>query len=98
MEERARRREARRVPAWQRLSTPVHCSEEVAMPAPRVMAHAPVDKELARLTATPLSPEIESTLLPARFHQPKFTLYDGKNGSVHARESLPTSNGWPPAQ
>ncbi|XP_028061818.1 uncharacterized protein LOC114265249 [Camellia sinensis] len=42
------------------------------------MALAPVDKELARLTATPLSPEIESTPLLSRFHQPKFTLYDDK--------------------
>lgn len=66
------------MPVWQRLSAPVHCSEEVAMPAPKVMAHTPVDKELTRLTATPLSPEIKSTLLPAGFHQPKFTLYDGK--------------------
>ena len=66
------------MPALQRLRTQVHCSEEVAMPAPRVMAHAPVDKELARLTTTSLSPEIESTLLPAGFHQPKFTLYAGK--------------------
>ncbi|XP_028122195.1 uncharacterized protein LOC114319392 [Camellia sinensis] len=37
-----------------------------------------MDRELARLTATPLSPEIESTALPAGFHQPKFTRYDGK--------------------
>ncbi|XP_028103699.1 uncharacterized protein LOC114302818 [Camellia sinensis] len=43
-----------------------------------MVAPTPVDKELARLTATLLSPEIESTPLPARFHQPKFTLYDGK--------------------
>ncbi|XP_028077607.1 uncharacterized protein LOC114279552 [Camellia sinensis] len=48
------------------------------MPTPRVVAPTLVDKELARLTATPLSPEIESTPLPARFHQPKFTLYDGR--------------------
>lgn len=48
------------------------------MTAPRVAASTLVDKELARLTATPLSPEIESTPLPVGFHQPKFTLYDGK--------------------
>ena len=69
------------MPTLQRLSAPVRCSEEVAMPAPKVMAPALVDKELARLTATPLSPEIESTPLPAGFHQPKFTLYDGKTDS-----------------
>ncbi|KAF5932295.1 hypothetical protein HYC85_028466 [Camellia sinensis] len=35
LEERARCREARRVPALQRLSVPVRYSEEVAMPAPQ---------------------------------------------------------------
>ncbi|XP_028122002.1 uncharacterized protein LOC114319191 [Camellia sinensis] len=51
------------------------------MPAPKVITPALVDKELARLTATSLSPEIESTPLPAGFHQPKFTLYDGKTNT-----------------
>ncbi|XP_028065542.1 uncharacterized protein LOC114268559 [Camellia sinensis] len=37
-----------------------------------------MDRELARFTTTPLSPEIESMPLPVGFHQPKFTLYDGK--------------------
>ncbi|XP_028054146.1 uncharacterized protein LOC114258391 [Camellia sinensis] len=37
-----------------------------------------MDRELARFTATPLSPEIESMTLPAGFHQPKFTLYNDK--------------------
>ncbi|CAL5410301.1 unnamed protein product [Camellia sinensis] len=70
--------ETQRLTALQRLSTQLHCSEEVAMPAPRVVDPALMDKELARLTATPLSPEIKGTPLPAGFHQPKFTLYDGK--------------------
>ncbi|XP_028102510.1 uncharacterized protein LOC114301741 [Camellia sinensis] len=43
-----------------------------------MVAPAPIDRELARLTATPLSLEIESTPLPTRFHQPKFTLYNSK--------------------
>ncbi|XP_028115621.1 uncharacterized protein LOC114313434 [Camellia sinensis] len=42
------------------------------------MAPAPMDRELARFTATLLSPKIESMPLPVGFHQPKFTLYDGK--------------------
>ncbi|XP_028054705.1 uncharacterized protein LOC114258897 [Camellia sinensis] len=78
LEKRACRRETQRLPALQRLSPQIRCSKEVAMPAPRMMAPAPMNKKLARLTATPLSPEIESTLLLAGFHQPKFTLYDGK--------------------
>ncbi|XP_028088938.1 uncharacterized protein LOC114289410 [Camellia sinensis] len=48
------------------------------MPAPRMIAPAPIDRELAKLTVTSLSPEIESIPLPAGFHQLKFTLYDGK--------------------
>ncbi|XP_028107499.1 uncharacterized protein LOC114306462 [Camellia sinensis] len=50
----------------------------MAMWPPRVVTPAPMNKELARLTAIPLSLEIESTPLPTEFHQPKFTLYDGK--------------------
>ncbi|XP_028096197.1 uncharacterized protein LOC114296104 [Camellia sinensis] len=37
-----------------------------------------MDRDLARLSATPFFLEIETTPLPAGFHQPKFTLYDGK--------------------
>ncbi|XP_028088933.1 uncharacterized protein LOC114289403 [Camellia sinensis] len=48
------------------------------MPAPRIVAPAPVDKKLERLIATLLSLEIGSTPLPAGFNQPKFMLYDGK--------------------
>ncbi|XP_028068603.1 uncharacterized protein LOC114271192 [Camellia sinensis] len=59
----------------------------MAMLAPKTIAPALVDKELARLTATPLSPEVESTPLPAGFHQLKFTLYDGKmDPYMHAVE------------
>ncbi|KAF5933204.1 hypothetical protein HYC85_029375 [Camellia sinensis] len=48
------------------------------MPPPRLVALLLVDSDLARLSATPFSVEIETTPLPAGFHQPKFTLYDGK--------------------
>lgn len=75
---RARRREAQRVPAFQRLSYGVHASEEVGVRPPRLAAPLLLDTDLARLSATPLSMEIETTPLPAGFHQPKFTLYDGK--------------------
>ncbi|CAL5381972.1 unnamed protein product [Camellia sinensis] len=78
LEERARRLEAQRIPAFQRLSYGAHASEEVGMPPPRLAAPLLVDSDLARLSATPFSVEIETTLLPAGFHQPKFTLYDGK--------------------
>ncbi|XP_028115620.1 uncharacterized protein LOC114313433 [Camellia sinensis] len=78
LEERARCRETQRLPAMQRLSPQTRCSEEVAMLVPRIMAPAPMGRELARFTATPLSPEIESMPLPTGFHQPKFTVYDGK--------------------
>ncbi|XP_028071428.1 uncharacterized protein LOC114273807 [Camellia sinensis] len=53
-------------------------NEKAAMPQPRLAAHAPPDRELARLSTTPFSVEIENTPLPPGFHQPKFTLYDGK--------------------
>ncbi|KAF5933474.1 hypothetical protein HYC85_029645 [Camellia sinensis] len=78
LKERARRREAQRVPAFQRLSYRVHASEEVGMPPPRLAAPLLVDTDLARLSATPFSLEIETTPLSAGFHQLKFTLYDGK--------------------
>ncbi|XP_028096793.1 uncharacterized protein LOC114296669 [Camellia sinensis] len=48
------------------------------MPQPCLAAHAPPDRELARLSATLFSAEIKNTLLPPEFRQPKFTLYDGK--------------------
>ncbi|XP_028062410.1 uncharacterized protein LOC114265775 [Camellia sinensis] len=48
------------------------------MPPPRPAIQVPLDKDLARLSATHLSLEIEATPLPVGFHQPKFTLYDGK--------------------
>ncbi|XP_028101961.1 uncharacterized protein LOC114301233 [Camellia sinensis] len=86
LEERAHRKETQRLSVLQRLSSQIRCSEEVAIPAPKMAVLALVDKKLARLTATPLSPEIESTPLPARFHQPKFTLYDGRTDPyVHLR-------------
>ncbi|CAL5354547.1 unnamed protein product [Camellia sinensis] len=86
LEARARRKETQRLTALQRLSSQIRSSEEVAMSAPRVVAPALVDKDLARLTAAPLSPEIENTPLSARFHQPKFTLYDGETDPyMHAR-------------
>ncbi|CAL5394255.1 unnamed protein product [Camellia sinensis] len=78
LKERARRREAQRIPAFQRLPYRVYASEEVGMPPPRLAAPLLVDTDLARLSATPFSLEIETTPLPAGFHQPKFTLYDGK--------------------
>ncbi|CAL5435666.1 unnamed protein product [Camellia sinensis] len=48
------------------------------MPPPRQATPLLVDSDLARLSATHVSLEIETTPLPAGFHQPKFTLYDGK--------------------
>ena len=48
------------------------------MPPPRQAVPIFEDTDLARLTATSFSLEIETTPLPAGFHQPKFTLYDGK--------------------
>ncbi|XP_028108645.1 uncharacterized protein LOC114307433 [Camellia sinensis] len=48
------------------------------MPPPRSVVPVPLDKDLARLSATPFSLKIETTPLPAGFHQPKFTVYDGK--------------------
>ncbi|XP_028067567.1 uncharacterized protein LOC114270310 [Camellia sinensis] len=39
----------------------------------------PLDTDLARLNVSPFSLEIETTSLPAGFHQPKFTFYDGKS-------------------
>ncbi|KAF5932842.1 hypothetical protein HYC85_029013 [Camellia sinensis] len=78
LEERVRRREAQRVPALQQLSCEGGDTEEVVMPPPRLAALAPLDRDLARLSITPFSLETETTLLPAGFHQPKFTLYDGK--------------------
>lgn len=76
LKERARRREVQRVTALQRLSYGGRASEEVIMPPPRSVVPVPLDKDLARLSATPFSLEIETTLLPASFHQPKFMLYD----------------------
>lgn len=78
LKERACRREAQRVPAFQRLSYGVHASKEVGMPPPHQAAPFLVDSDLARLSATPFSLEIETTPLLAGFHQPKFTLYDEK--------------------
>ncbi|GMP29343.1 hypothetical protein CsSME_00004490 [Camellia sinensis var. sinensis] len=78
LKERVRRRKAQRVPAFQRLSYGVHASEEVGMPPPHQAAPFLLDTDLARLSATPFSLEIETTPLSAGFHQPKFTLYDGK--------------------
>lgn len=68
LEEGAHRRKAQRMPTLQRL----------VMPPPRLAAYMPLDKELARLSATPFSIEIENTPLPTGFHQPKLTPYDGK--------------------
>ncbi|XP_028112048.1 uncharacterized protein LOC114310301 [Camellia sinensis] len=48
------------------------------MPPSRLIVHVPLDKDLARLSATPFSLEIETMLLPAGLHQPKFMLYDVK--------------------
>ncbi|XP_028103497.1 uncharacterized protein LOC114302650 [Camellia sinensis] len=48
------------------------------MPPPHSAVLVPLDKDLARLSVTAFSLEIETTPLPAGFHQPKFTLYDGK--------------------
>ena len=86
LKERARRQEAQRIPAFQRLSYGVHASEEVRMPPPRQAAPLLVDSDLAKLSATPFSLEIEATPFPAGFHQPKFTLYDGKTAPyMHVR-------------
>ncbi|CAL5414483.1 unnamed protein product [Camellia sinensis] len=63
LKERARRREAQRVPAFQRLSYGGHASEEVGMPPPRLAAPLLLDTDLARLSATPFSLEIETTPL-----------------------------------
>ena len=66
------------MPAFQRLSYGVHASEEVGMPLPRPAAPLLIDTDLARLSATPFSVDIETAPLPAGFHQPKYTLNDGK--------------------
>lgn len=50
----------------------------VAMLPPCLAAHAPPNRELARLCATSFSVEIENTPLSPGFHQPKFMLYDRK--------------------
>ncbi|KAF5934131.1 hypothetical protein HYC85_030302 [Camellia sinensis] len=78
LKKRARRREAQRVPAFQWLSYGVHASEKVGMPPPRPATPLLVDTDLARLSATPFSVDIETAPLPAGFHQPKFTLYNEK--------------------
>lgn len=78
LEKGAHRRKAQRMPTLQRLAPRGRASEEVAMPPPRLAAHMPPDKELARLSATLFSIEIKNTPLPTGFHQPKFTPYDGK--------------------
>ncbi|XP_028099703.1 uncharacterized protein LOC114299211 [Camellia sinensis] len=56
------------------------------MPPPRPVVHVPLDKDLARLSTTIFSLEIETTPPPTGFHQPKFMLYDGKTDPyMHVR-------------
>ncbi|KAF5934075.1 hypothetical protein HYC85_030246 [Camellia sinensis] len=65
LEERVCRREAQRVSALQRLSYGGRTSKEVVMSPPRPAVHVPLDKDLAQLSITSFSLEIETTLLPA---------------------------------
>ena len=54
-----------------------HCERRYKSQTPRGLGNDAMSKELNQISKSPFTRRIEGAILPRRFHQPTFTIYNG---------------------